>query len=129
MEEAFKLDERFGVVEVMGEWCLLEDGFSIGSQVAAGGAGLLASDVEHDEMSSANPVSQYELLRKVLQLRWADDNIQIWDRRISKPTRKKLKTMRGEKFYGGKLQQLQEGDDEDTSFGFKMCEGREGLGG
>ena len=80
-------------------------------------------------MSSANPVSQYELLRKVLQLRWADDNIQIWDRRISKPTRKKLKTMRGEKFYGGKLHQLQEGDDEDTSFGFKMCEGREGLGG
>ena len=40
MEEIFQFDRRFGVVNVLGEDHLPEDGFSIGSQIAAAGSGV-----------------------------------------------------------------------------------------
>ena len=41
MKEVFEFDRRFGVVVVLGEDRLPDDGFSIGSQAAAAGANVL----------------------------------------------------------------------------------------
>ena len=92
------------MVVVLGEDNMPEDGFSIGSQAAAAGANVLAGVKEGVYVSTRTMKVQYELMKYRLLMRWADDNIQVWDRRTSKPTKKALARLRASNFYGGRLE-------------------------
>lgn len=55
-----------------------------------------------------------------LLMRWADDSFQSWDGQVSSETKEVLDDLASENFYGGNLQQVPSGKDEDTAFGFKV---------
>ena len=65
--EVFEFDRRFGVVVVLGEDHLPEDGFSIGSQAAAAGENVLAGVKEGVYVSTRSLKVQYELVKYYLR--------------------------------------------------------------
>lgn len=114
------MDRKYGIIQVLGEEHTPEDGFCIGGQIAAAGSNVHAAVRETKKREGLDFKTQWELATKVIQMRWADDNLQIWSTKISKPTKKALDEMAAEGFYGGNLQQLTSGPEENTSFGFRM---------
>lgn len=114
------MDRKYGAVVVLGEEHLAEDAFNIGNQIAAAGANLHAAVKETKKVENLDFRTQYELVTKCLTMRWADDSLQVWDRRISGRTRQVLKDLRSEGFYGGNLKQIPSGAEENTAFGFRL---------
>ena len=114
-------DRRFGAVVVNGRLYVNEEGFSIGSQIAAAGSSVLAGVKESVFLSTRSLLVQYELIKKCVLARWADDNLQLWEANISMGTRIALEVLADEEFYGGELEQLRGGAGEDTAFGFKIA--------
>ena len=84
----FLLDARFGLVQVQDEFYRPLDGFSMGSPAAAGGANILGGISEFRFLSGLEIPVQFELGAKTLPIRWMDDNLQIWDRSLSRKARK-----------------------------------------
>ena len=113
-------DRRFGAVVANGRLYVNEEGFSIGSQIAAAGTGVLAGVKEAVFLNSRSLLVQYELIKKCVLARWADDNLQLWEANISLGTRIALEVLADEEFYGGDLEQIRGGAEEDTAFGFKI---------
>jgi hypothetical protein len=97
-----------------------EDGFSMGSPAAAGGANVLGGTAEYEFLSSLPLPIQYEIKARTVLMRWMDDVLQLWARSISKKSNRALRTLAAPNFYGGKLDQKSEGRSADTAFGFKL---------
>jgi hypothetical protein len=118
--ELFALDGRFGIVQVLDSFFCPEDGFSMGSPAAAGGANVLGGISEYQYLSSLPLPIQYEIKARTVLMRWMDDVLQLWSRSISKGSKRALRTLAAPNFYGGKLDQKSEGRSADTAFGFKL---------
>lgn len=119
VETVFKMDERFGVIYVMGVPHVPKEGFQIGGHAAAGAANLYAADKEEEELAGAGIVTRHELENHAFMARGCDDVIQVWDDRISYATKVVLRKMRSEDFYGEPLE-LEEQKDDAVAFGFEF---------
>ena len=116
----YSFDRRFGAVVALAKTYVNSDGFSIGSQIAAAGSVVLTGVKEGLHLRRQSYFVQFELMTKCVLARWADENLQVWEASISKATKRVLDELADEQFYGGELQQLGGGEDEDTAFGFKL---------
>jgi hypothetical protein len=115
------VDARFGLVQIQDAFYCPCDGFSMGSPAAAGGANILGGITEFQLLSEMDLPTQYEISAKTLLMRWMDDNLQIFDRSLSRKGKKALRRLAAPGFYGGKLDQKSEGREADTAFGFKLA--------
>jgi hypothetical protein len=118
--DCFELERRFGLVGVLGEHRAPADGFTIGGQAAAGAANLHTAVKETKAVEEEPLIVRYQLAAKAVVVRWCDDVLQIYDRNIAPATARFLRRLRGKRFYGKKLELKNQGEAEDTAFGFVL---------
>jgi len=100
-------------------------GLPIGSQIAAGGAALVAAFIEHLYLRSLRPDIREELLRLTFIKRWLDDILFVWNTVMSKRTLGALRAMQDREFYGKYL--ILERVREPEPFGFRISFSKEGI--
>ena len=123
VDGALSMAWDYGAVKVFEDTMLPTTGWTIGGNESTGGSNLHAAVEEARTLEGQPPRVLYEIENCCIVVRWCDDGVQIWDKKISAETKHVLWTMRQRLFYGAPLMLENLGAKQDEAFGFVWLTG------